>query len=397
MKIVYFLLGYACVYVKKDDVAWILNLCMHYSIPYTNFKSCEDGGVCLKFKEKDHRRLERLCYQNQIEICVCSRGGIPHILSRYKARAGIILGVICAFLMVIYFESFLWDIRISGNSSITSAQIIQTLDSYGVRIGVKKNKIDTHDIENKILIESDTISWISINIQGNIAQVEIRETAKGGDAPKTKFANVVAKKSGIVEYTQIYNGNVAVRAGEYVNEGDLLIGGIYDSKRVGFRFTRAAGNVFARTVQEICVKIPLEYEEKQYSDKVNCEKSLNFFGFSLKISKKVWNSGELYDTIKRVEEYDAISGLRLPVFATKTSYYEYEYVKARRTPEAARELAYFELNRKIEALGDVEIIKKSISTTVSDNELILVCTLTCIEDISTVSEFDVDLSLREEN
>lgn len=393
MRIVYFLLGYVDVFICQGDVAFILNLCMYYTVPYSKFRICEDGGVIMRFKRCDYKKIVAECEKQGVEICRCGDGGIPYIAEKYKCRFGIMLGVLCSVLMVMYFNSFLWDVRIVGNNSITASEIKSTLDGYGVRVGVNKNKIDTHDIENKILIESDKISWISINIQGNIANVEIRENIKGRDDNKTKFANIVAKKSGVIEYTEIYNGNVAVRAGQYVNEGDLLIGGIYDSKRVGFRFTRASGRVYARTVEEIVIKIPLEYEEKEYSGVVKYEKNLNFFGFSLKISKKVWNSEGFYDTINRVEEYDLLSGIHIPVYSQKTSYHEYKYVKRQRNYDEAERLAYFELSRKISELGEIELIKKSISTTATDSELILVCTLTCIEDISTVAEFDVDLSL----
>lgn len=395
MRIVYFLFGYVDVLVNANNCVDVLNLCMYYAIPYTNFKCCDDGGISLRFKLVDYKRIAKECTDRCIEICKLREGGIPKFLYDHRKRVGIIVGLICAVFMVVYFDSFLWDVKISGNKTVTSSEIMDILEGYGVRVGAIKGKIDTADIENKILIERDDISWVSINIQGNIADVQVRENVKGKENIKTKFANVVANKSGVIEYTQIYNGNVVVRAGQYVNEGDLLISGIYDSKRVGFRFTRAAGSVFARTTQEICVKIPLEYEEKEYNGAVNYEKSLNFFGFSLKISKKVWNSGELYDTINRVEECSLGESVKLPVYISKTAYHEYTYVNKNRSEEEAQSLAYFELNRKIQALGDVDIIKKSITTSVSDSHYILVCTLTCIEDISRVSEFDVDLSLRD--
>ena len=37
-----------------------------------------------------------------------------------------------------------------------------------------------------------------------------------------------------------------LKAGQVVDKGDLLISGIYDSKTVGVRYTRAAGEIMAR-------------------------------------------------------------------------------------------------------------------------------------------------------
>ena len=397
MKSVYFLLGYTEVYIDSFYATDLLNLCMYYAIPYTNFRACDNGGIRLCFKRRDFRKILNECNARGIEICKRHDGGLPYVISKYRKRWGILLGIIASVFMIFYFNSFLWDVRVEGNNTITASEIIGRLESYGVRVGANKKNIDVSGIENQILIDNDDVSWISINIQGNVALVEMRENVKGKDEGKTKFANIVAKKSGVIEYTEIYNGNVIVRGGQYVDEGELLISGIYDSKRVGFRFTRAAGRVYARTVEEIIIKIPLEYEEKEYSGVVKYEKSLNFFGFSLKISKKVWNSEGFYDTINRVEEYDFFDAINIPVYSQKTSYHEYTYVKKSRNASDAERLAYFELNSKISELGDIEVIKKSISTTLTDNELILICTLTCIEDIAKISEFDVDLSLRDES
>ena len=395
MNIVYLLLGYVDVYVKKEDAVMLLNLCMYYSIPYSRF-AYDENGVSMRFRLSYYKKIKDECEKRGLELCEKKKGGVPVFLYKHRKRSGIFVGAMLAIFMMMIFDGVLWDIDVSGNTTITTSEIIDTLSEYGVRVGVPKYKIHTQSIENKILIESEDISFISINIQGNIANVEIRERAKENPKEPKKYANITAKKSGIIENAQIYRGNLVVGAGQYVDEGDLLISGIYDSKIQGFRFTRASGKVYARTVEEILVEIPLEYEEKCYTGAVNYEKSLNFFGFSLKISKNYGNDMVLYDTISNVENYCLGNSVRLPVDSEKISFHEYEYVKRTRSIDEARELAYFRLSEKIRQLGDVEIIKKSIDTYSLDGKLMLVCTLVCIEDISSITEFDVDLSVKED-
>ena len=391
MNIVYLLLGYVDVYVKNKDAVMLLNLCMYYSIPYSRF-AYDESGVSMRFRLSHFKKIKNECEKRGIELCEIKRGGIPVFLYKHRKRSGILVGAIFAIFMMVIFDTLIWDINVSGNTAITTSEIIDTLSEHGVRVGVPKHKIHTQSVENKILIESEDISFISINIQGNIANVEIRERSKENGKEPVKYANITAKKSGVIENAQIYRGNLVVSAGQYVDAGDLLISGIYDSKIQGFRFTRAAGKVYARTVEEILVEIPLEYEEKHYTGEVNYEKNLNFFGFSVKISKNYGNDMVLYDTIYNVEDYVLGKSVRLPFDTKKVSFHEYEYVKRTRSIDEARELAYFKLSEKIRELGDVEIIKKSVDTYLLDGKLMLVCTLVCIEDISSVVEFDVDLS-----
>ena len=50
MNIVYLLLGYVDMYVKKEDAVMLLNLCMYYSIPYSRFDYNDDGGISRRFR-----------------------------------------------------------------------------------------------------------------------------------------------------------------------------------------------------------------------------------------------------------------------------------------------------------------------------------------------------------
>ena len=99
---------------------------------------------------------------------------------------------------------------------------------------------------------------MSINIIGTHAEVQIREYEESKKEQETGVlgANIVAGKSGLVEDVRVYQGNVVVSSGMYVEKGDLLVSGLYDSERVGFRYTRASGEVMARTTSEILIEIP---------------------------------------------------------------------------------------------------------------------------------------------
>ena len=47
----------------------------------------------------------------------------------------------------------LWNIEITGNEKIKSEILMKSLNNNGVKIGVFKSKLDTTEIQNKLLDE----------------------------------------------------------------------------------------------------------------------------------------------------------------------------------------------------------------------------------------------------
>ncbi len=390
MKIVYSLLGYASVCVLCEQKNAVLNICMEMRIPYCDIEIDDAGDMRMKLKYFDYKRLLRICASRRIALRLDRVGGLPSVILRYKYRFGLMAGAVAALIMVVYFSSIIWDIRVIGNSTVTTSEIISMLGEHGVTVGERISEIDVDTIQNKIMLESDKISFIAINLSGNIASVEIRENKSAEKESALGFANVIAKKSGIIEDVRVYVGNVVVRSGQVVDKGDLLISGIYDSNRVGFRFTRAAGEIMARTVTEYNVKIPLKYEKKEYTGVVNYEKNLNFYGKTFNISKKCGNDIPLYDTIYNVGNY-GLFGVDAPIGITSVGYYEYKNIEAERTPDEARALAFYQLNRMI-ADSDIEfVIKKNITVDAADDYFSIHCIVVSIENIAATSEFAVDI------
>ena len=183
-----------------------------------------------------------------------------------------------------------------------------------------------------------------------------------------------------------------VGAGKYVNKGDLLVSGLFDSVQEGFRFTRASGEVFARTVEEFIIEIPYEYEGKEYTGVEYCDKYLIFFDYSMNILKNSGKDDALYDKINIVENCSLFGMIKTPLKIRKERYLEYSTVWKTRSPESAELLAYFELESKLSSLSSsATLIKKSITPYQREDRFILHCTIVLIENIAQTKEFDVDL------
>ena len=277
MNVSYFFLGKITVRADYENATDILNICMLYKIPYTDFRT-DESGISLCFKLSSFKTFKRKAQEYNVCFETVSATGIPSVFTKHKYRFGIALGISLSAILIVLSQRFVWSMSVTGNQNLTSSEIASKLDQYGFGIGAYVPKVNTDRIENKLLIESDEISWISINIIGTHAEIEVREYEKRDSSLEyVGAANLVAKKSGVIEDVRIYKGNVVVSSGQYVEKGDLLVSGLYDSNILGFRYTRAQGEVAARTTNEFYIEIPYEYVSYEHTGKQYYDKYLNFF------------------------------------------------------------------------------------------------------------------------
>ncbi len=387
----YYILGYAVLRIDRAHAEQVLNLCMHGGIVYMDGGSDgENLRLCLRTGHA--RRLCDLLVQAEVQFCIEKRGGLPRVLRKLTRRPGLVLGAVCALALLFASECFVFDIRVSGNSTLTEREVKELLAAQGFAEGTFIPHLDTDRLENRVMLSTDKIGWLSVNIRGNVANVELVEQRLPDAKPQRKPAHIVAAHSGEVVAVELYRGNVLVRAGQQVGKGEILIAGVYDSAATGFRFTRASGKVMARTVHTFLVEIPYEYEKKVYTGEIFEKKTIKFFNFPIKLCESTGNWGAVYDTIYIVENCSPAAGVDLPLEIYTERYLPYEMQTAYRDPEAALVLAYRQLSEQIaDTLQDGELLEKRIYTKIGESGVVLRAEVTCIADIAAVQEFEIDI------
>lgn len=391
MKGLFFFCGYETVSCAAQYRTALLNFCFSEQIPYRDFSVLEDGGVSFTVSMYSAKKLSRYCTVSGISLRRTNQGGIPYLAIRYRKRAGIFLGTLIALFLLLLSERYVWDIRISGNESMTHEEVVAELNACGFGIGSYIPDVETVVLENRVLIASDRISWIAIKLDGTVAQVQIIEhTSAPPEEDLSRPANLIATADGQIESVALFRGNCLVTVGQAVKKGDLLVSGLYDTASGGYRYTRAAGEVLARTERTLCVEIPFEDTQKVYEDEKCREIVLNFFGFSIKIFKSTGNLPLECDIIEKNKILEPFGLSDLPVGWTVTTAKCYHTEPLTRTREEALNLAYAKLEQELSALSpDVQLLSKGITTEWNDGSVRLICTLRCIENIAEQSEIEL--------
>jgi similar to stage IV sporulation protein len=380
--------------VEEGALVELLNVLLALGESYGNI-ACAGGVASLELTYISSVRAQRLCLERGVGAETELIGGIPFWLLRLKNRPGLAIGILLAILIVTLGSRVLWDVRIDGEASISEAELLAVLADHGVRPGAFISRLDVGDIQTRIKAEHEKIAWISVNVIGTVAYVEVIEEAVPPEKkiPEGDGTNLVASRDGIIVGYEVIAGEPMFSVGQPVLKGELLVGGLIDSERFGYRAVEAKGRVLALTEYVFEVEIPYEYAVRIPEKKEICEISIIFFGLRQKFFKKGGFLGSEYDKIYSDIYIYSKGGVKVPVGISVASYPIYTESVVFRTEDEARELAYFEVNRKILAtLPGAEILSRSYEIGKVDDASAyrLICRVSCIDDIALPVPFYIN-------
>jgi similar to stage IV sporulation protein len=142
------------------------------------------------------KKIRKIAKDTKCKIKIEGKKGFPFIFNKYKKRKIFFIILLLVSIAIISLSNFVWNIEITGNETISSEELIESLKNEGLKIGIAKGKIDTSEITNKIRLDRDDIAWIGIEIKGTNAIVKVVESVKKPDIiDEEEYCNIVATKS----------------------------------------------------------------------------------------------------------------------------------------------------------------------------------------------------------
>lgn len=380
-----FLFGYTIFSASADRAAELADFFRRTKIPYGDFFF---EGECVSFRVSAFSSgvVKKGLAAQGIDAKITARRGLPALAFRYRNRWGALVGAAIFVFILAFSPLVLWDIRIIGGGGLDREAVKETLRECGLREGELLWNIDTPDIETKAIIAREDIGWISINLLGSVAEVELVEYTPPPVSDLYFSADITARCDGVILWIEDARGYQAKSIGDEVRKGDVIISGVYPAdEEAGLpeRYAVARGRVYARTEREFSVSVPLNYEKKSYTGREKAEKSLIFFKNEIKFFGKSGNLYPKYDTIETVEYATLPGGILLPFGIRTVRYAEYELTPAERSEESAAALARYIL-RGLERkeISEGSLLKKRESVSVSDGNYLLKFKGEYIENIS---------------
>ena len=316
--------------------------------------------------------------------------GLPFLLKLRKKRYGLIVGAVIFCLSIWVSNLFVWDLTFSGNENIPDKVVEEQFIEAGFGVGTYIPKIDFYKLCNVFLQQTEDFSFVSVNMEGTTAHIELRERKKEDEREEYKASNIVAKYSGQIDSMTVYSGNAVIGKEAVVKEGDLLVSGFLE-KMYGFEIVRSSGSVYAYVTRTFDVEIPFEKQTKVYTGKTNESLSFTFFGKDFNIYSKKGESLTDYDETVDRERLVLFDRVKLPLILTKSINKEYIFENITLSEEEARREAENEMSRiLLEELYDSEVLERRTSFEVTDDSFKLSCEVFCLTDIALEKEIKMN-------
>ena len=386
--------------VTGEETLRFVNLCRNNGIELRHLVRREDA-IQMEIDAENFKKLRPLVRKTHVKIHILNRHGPAFFFYRHKRRWWFLLGMMVFAGMIYILSLFVWQIDIDGNRKYTDALILQALAKMDVKTGCRKSEIDLPKIEEELRIMYNEITWVSASIAGTKLQIELREgdlkisgSSGGGQTgnvkrvenrennPKTQNgesetdlpANLVADEDAIITNLVVRRGTVAVRYGDEVKKGDVLIEGkvyIYNEdetlKKVDY--LTAEGDVFGK-YQELYEKhYQRKHEVRSYTGKNYRELGVAIVGKSFclpvweNILKKQLEENTLSEVWSWKKQFRLTPTFYLPFALEYTEYAPYKNVVEEYTDEVIKKMAEEELQKYLNELEKkgVQIISNSVT------------------------------------
>lgn len=386
-----FLSGHLIIKIEGLSLEKLLNAAVSQKVRLWGVSRPNYSELTAHTDIKSFHKLRHISKKHNCRIRILAKRGLPFKTHRFKRRIMIPIGLVLFLLFLYGLSSFIWVVELEGVVNADRQVILESLSDSGIKPGSLKMNLDLRNIENRILNTNPELIWISIELQGSKAIVNIKETTKPPDMidPLTPH-NIVAKRDGVIEKIVVLDGEAMVSAGDTVKKGQLLVSGIIEDKNTGtIRYTHARAQILAHTWYNARATVPINRSEYRETGKKAVHKFLEFGVFKVFLRRDLLDF-KLYEVERKSIPFFGKNRF-LPVNVEIEEYHEIIEVPILidDIKNNAKERALNDLHVKIPS--DAKIIDKQVKYDMIEDEIIVAAVYAeVLEDIAQYRRIEIN-------
>ncbi|NLF80770.1 MAG: sporulation protein YqfD [Clostridia bacterium] len=205
-----------------------LNLAFQEGIELSRIHKKETSVVARVPLDHVHQ-LRDIARRSHCAFRIHRRVGLPFTLAFLRRRPLLPLAAAAAVFLLSFISSFIFSIEVGGPYPVLpedGQKVLQLAAEAGVEPGRSRWGVDLEAAEQYILLNFSELVFVEIAEQGVHLMIKVvkRVDVAPEDAVKPP-GNLVAACDGIIEDVLVRQGTAAVKSGDAVSRGDILIYG----------------------------------------------------------------------------------------------------------------------------------------------------------------------------
>lgn len=355
-KLMSYLLGYVVILVTGEAPEKFVNMAASRGIYLWDIARVGDGAILLKVRLSAVKSLRHIARRTRCRFRIRRRRGLPFHFARLRLRKALALGAVFSLGALYLLSSFVWFIEVRGNERLSAAEVLGVAAEAGLSRGAPKWKIETGRVEAKIEERLPLVTWTGVYIKGTKVTIEVAERLVPEEEDR-RPSHIVAAKTGLIKEVLVLNGHPAVKEGDTVVPGQVLISGeippLEEPSRPGeekkpgevpkiirpSRYVHAHGIVRARVWYEGYGEAKIVETGRRLTGRVESRVSMKFEGKEIILSGNQNIPYEYYEVetfVKRMPEW---RNLAIPVELVTVKYLELADYREERGRVGARRIA----------------------------------------------------------
>ncbi|MCD8382484.1 MAG: sporulation protein YqfD [Clostridiales bacterium] len=366
------------------------NICAAAGLGLWDVETQEEHRARVTLALWNVRRARELAEKAGCETKETGRGGLPALLLQCRRRYGMGVGLIALTLLFGVLSQFVLVVEVQGNETVSASEILATLQSEGFGVGSYGPGVDVRALSNRMLMEMEELSFLTVNISGIRATVIVREADPVPEVVDERAADLAAARDGVIVRLDVTAGRTVVEEGQAVLAGEVLVSGLLKHELGDGSGTvwatqqvRAAGEVWAITRRTLSAVTPLETLVLDENGAVTegwsvefLKNRLNFYGNSSNLDRRC-------DKIAILYPLTLSDGTTLPFGVWKTTWQSWSDETGAVDPDWAEQLLRDALTQRLEAMvGEGEILSTQWEVTDTGGAMTVTLTAQCLENIA---------------
>lgn len=295
----------------------LFKICIDNNIELNNIERREFNKLIISLNFLDYKKFIKKTKNFNYKIEILNITGIARLKTALKKQMGVFVGLIISLFLILVVNNITFNYTFLGLKTISKETIEQVITDFGIK-KYSFNNFNNEELERFLKDNILQISMVSVQKKGTTLIVNIKEKLP---EPIKEFDSIIAPANMIITNVEVFAGTCAVKAGDIVFAGEILVHPYYlDNGNI----LKCEPKALIEGDTWYCAQTVFE-SEKTVLQKTGNKIEDSAYVINNKIFWEIKNKNSFENFEIENKEILTTNSLFLPIIIKKTIYHELKY------------------------------------------------------------------------